>query len=274
MEQFLKAVAYYYKRWHEFEMDLHHHPAIEIMYVIDGKCQIEIDDRIVDMRKGQYIFIQSHVKHRLIIDKGHPCRMLNVEFILHSSKVTHYMSINQLFQTNPSLQTLFDQNERYFLLKDDEAVYFTLRHLVLELDHQSADNQLLIDNLMVQLLLWIDRNRREYNEQTNNQHIKKALTYIHEHYDSEIKVENLAHITHLHPSYLHKIFRLSLGMSINQYITKVRLDKAKMLLINTEIPVTEISNYVGVNTSQYFSNLFKKETGLSPSAYREHFCEI
>ncbi|WP_018933902.1 helix-turn-helix transcriptional regulator [Gracilibacillus lacisalsi] len=274
MGQFPKAVAYYYKRWHEFEMDLHHHPAIEIMYVMDGKCQIEIDDRIVHMRKGQYIYIQSNVKHRLIIDKDHPCRMLNIEFILHSNKTTPYISIEQLFQTQPSIRSLFDQNERYFLLKDDEAVYFTLRHLVLELDHQSANNQLLIDNLMVQLLLWIDRNRREYHEQTGNQHIKKALTYIHEHYDTEIKVERLASITHLHPSYLHKIFRRSQGMTINQYITKVRLEKAKMLLVNTEIPVTEISNYVGVNTSQYFSNLFKKETGLSPSAYREHSREI
>ncbi|WP_208589809.1 helix-turn-helix transcriptional regulator [Gracilibacillus suaedae] len=274
MEQFPKAVAYYYKRWHEFEMELHHHDAIEIMYVIDGKCQIEIDDRVVQLRKGQYIYIHSNVKHRLNIDKDHPCRMLNVEFILHSNKITPYISIERLFQTQPSLQSLFDQSERYFLLKDDQAVFFTLRHLVLELDHHAKNNQLLIDNLMVQLLLWIDRNRREYQDQADNQHIKKALTYIHEHYDTEIKVESLANITHLHPSYLHKIFSRSQGMTINQYITKVRLEKAKMLLVNTEIPVTEISNYVGVNTSQYFSNLFKKETGLSPSAYREHLREI
>lgn len=274
MERFPKAVAYYYKRWHEFEMESHQHSAMEIMYVIDGKCQIEIDERIVHMRKGQYIFIQSNVPHRLIIDKDHPCRMLNIEFILDSNKAIPYMSMDRLFQTHPSLKALFDLDERYFLLKDDEAVYVTLRHLVLELDHQSASNQLLIDNLMIQLLLWIDRNRLEYNDQADNQHIKKALTYIHEHYDTDLKIERLARITHLHPSYLHKIFRQSQGMTINQYITKVRLDKAKMLLVHTEIPVTEISNYVGVNTSQYFSNLFKKETGLSPSAYRNHSREI
>ncbi|WP_058308347.1 AraC family transcriptional regulator [Gracilibacillus massiliensis] len=273
MRYFPEAVAYYYKLWHEFEMDLHDHPAMEIMYVIKGKCQIEIDNRIVDMRKGQYIWIQSNVKHRLIVHKEAPCRMLNLEFLL-KDQADHYTSIGELFHQNPTLKYLFDENNHYFLLKDDEAVYYTLRNLVLELDHHSPHNQLLIDNLMVQLLLWINRNRLELDQQTDNFHIKKALTFIHEQYDTEIKVGDLAAITHLHPSYLHRIFKTSLQMTINQYITKVRLDKAKMLLVNTEIPVTEISNYIGVNTSQYFSSLFKKDTGRSPSDYREHFRQI
>jgi AraC family transcriptional regulator, melibiose operon regulatory protein len=248
-QYFPEAVAYYYKFWHEFEMELHHHPAMEIMYVIKGKCQIEIEGRIVDLRMGQYIWIQSNVKHRLIVHKESPCRMLNIEFLI-SDIGEHFTSLESLYQHYPTLKGLFHEDNRYFLLKDDESIYYTLRHLVLELDHQTNTNQLLIDNLMVQLLLWTDRNRLEMDHQSDNYYIKKVLTYIHEYYDTNIKVDDLASITHLHPSYLHRIFKNSLQMTINQYITKVRLDKAKMLLVNTEIPVTEISNYVGVNTSQ------------------------
>jgi len=268
MSQFVEAVAYYYKRWHEFEMNLHQHKAMEIMYVINGKCKIEIEDRLIEMRSGQYIYIQSNVKHRLIVAKNNPCRMLNIEFI---EKNDNQLS-KDVYYTN--LKALLDQDHQYFILKDDETVYFTLRRLVLELDHQSKENQLLIDNLMLQLLLWIDRARKEHHEHADNFYIKEVLTYIHEHYDTEIKVEDLAHVTHLHPSYLHRIFKMTLNKTINEYITKVRIDKAKMLLMNTEIPVTDISNFVGINTSQYFSSLFKKETGLSPSAFRAHSQEI
>ncbi|UOQ46699.1 AraC family transcriptional regulator [Gracilibacillus caseinilyticus] len=270
MSHFPKVVAYYYKRWHEFEMALHQHQAMEIMYVIDGKCQVEVDQRTVQIRKGQYIFIQSQVNHRLIIDKAHPCRMLNLEFIM-DDKDDSYISFDKI---GAQLKDLWDSNSRYLLLKDEESVFFTLRQLVLELDHQSSDNELLIDNLMVQLLMWMARNRRELESDADNQYIKKALTFIHESYDTEITVTDIANVTHLHPNYLHRLFKQSLGHTINQYITKVRMDKAKMLLVNTEIPVTDIANYVGMNTSQYFSRTFKRNTGLSPSAYREHFREI
>ncbi|KAB8130111.1 AraC family transcriptional regulator [Gracilibacillus oryzae] len=272
-QSFLEVVAYYYKLWHEFEMELHYHSAMEIMYVIKGKCQIEIEDRMIDLRKGQYIWIQSNVKHRLIVHRENPCRMLNIEF-LKKDKGQHFTSLDVLFEHSLTLRSLFHEHNRYFLLKDDESVYNTLRHLVLELDRQTDSNQLLIDNLLVQLLLWTDRNRMEFDQQSDSFYIKKVLTHIHENYDTALRVEDLASMSHLHPSYLHRLFKASLNMTINQYITKVRLDKAKMLLIHTEIPVTEISNYVGVNTSQYFSSLFKKDAGLSPSAYREHFRQI
>ncbi|UOQ86722.1 helix-turn-helix transcriptional regulator [Gracilibacillus salinarum] len=270
MSQFPKVVAYYYKHWHEFEMSLHQHQAMEIMYVIDGKCQVEVDQRTVQMRKGQYIFIQSQVKHRLIIDRSHPCRMLNIEFIIEERDES-YISFEKLAG---QLNGLWEANRSHLLLKDNESVFFTLRQLVLELDHQSSENELLIDNLIIQLLMWMARNQRELESDADNQYIKKALTFIHESYDTEITVTDIANVTHLHPNYLHRIFKQSLGSTINQYITKVRMDKAKMLLINTGIPVTDIANYVGMNTSQYFSSTFKRNTGLSPSAYRDHFREI
>src|SRR5699024_7671217 len=185
-----------------------------------------------------YIYIQSNVKHRLIVAKNNQCRMLNIEFIEKNNNQTG----KDAYYTK--VKTLLEQHHQSFILNDDETVYFTLSRLVLELDHKSNENQLLIDNLMLQLLLWIDRARKEHNEHADNFYIKEALTYIHEHYDTEIKVDDIANVTHLHPSYLHRIFKMTLNKTINEYITKVRIDKAKMLLMNTEIPVTDISNFV------------------------------
>ncbi|QGH36221.1 helix-turn-helix domain-containing protein [Gracilibacillus salitolerans] len=273
LNTFPESVYYYYKEWQEYNMNIHKHPAIEIMYVIKGKCKVEIDNQIVELRKNQYIFIHSNVPHRLIVEKKYPCRMLNVEFEWRKDR-NHFTNVHTLMKHDERLMEMFLDDENYFVLKDVDNVYNHLRSLVLELDHKVPGNELIIDILLIQLLTSVAKNRtdqKEHINEANEYFINQVLAFIHENYDYEIKVQDLAKVVHLHPSYLHRIFKQTMKITINEYITKVRIDKAKMLLVNTDIPVTEISNYVGINTSQYFSNIFKKYTGLSPSKYREYF---
>ncbi|WP_163536196.1 AraC family transcriptional regulator [Gracilibacillus sp. YIM 98692] len=273
---FPEPVKYYYKEWKSHDMLLHQHLALEIMYVIRGKCKIEMEDKMVELRKGQYIFIHSQVPHRLIVDKDSPSRMLNIEFVWKED-TNHFTNMQTLMKYDKRLEEMFSAKETYFVLRDVDHVYYHLRSLVLELDHRVPGNELMIDNLFIQLLTLVAKNREDQMNQSsdeNEYYINQVLTYIHENYDYELKVEELAAIVHLHPSYLHRIFKQSMKITIQAYITKVRMEKAKMLLAKTEIPVTEISNYVGMNTSQYFSNVFKRISGLTPSQYRQHFQDV
>ncbi|WP_066191469.1 MULTISPECIES: AraC family transcriptional regulator [Gracilibacillus] len=269
--QFPEAVYYYFKEWQEFHMKPHQHAAIEIMYVIKGKCKIEINNKIIELRKQQYIFIYGNVPHRLIVEKKQPCRMLNVEFEWRQSS-KHFTDIDTLVSHDNRLHKMLTAEEDYFILKDGGHIYSQLSSLVLELDLQTTGNLLQIDVLFIQLLLNIAKSRHEQRNQldeTNEFIIHQVLSYIHENYDYEIRVQDLARIVHLHPNYLHRIFKQSLHVTINEYITNLRLDKAKMLLSKTDIPVTEIASYVGINTSQYFSNMFKTVTQMTPSQYRQ-----
>ncbi|MFD1387339.1 helix-turn-helix domain-containing protein [Oceanobacillus oncorhynchi subsp. oncorhynchi] len=268
---FPEAVYYYFKEWQEYNMEIHKHKAIEIMYVIKGKCAIEIDNTMVELRKQQYIFIYGNVPHRLIVEKKSPCRMLNVEFEWKEN-TKHFTSIHNLMKHDQSLKEMLTASEDYFILKDNGHIYGHLSSLVLELDLQNSDNRLQIDMLFIQLLLSVAKSRKEQMQQigqSNEWVIHQVLTYIHENYDYEIRTCDLAKLVHLHPSYLHRIFKKMMKITINGYITKVRMEKAKMLLTKTDIPVTEIANYVGINTSQYFSNLFKIYTTFTPSQYRK-----
>ncbi|PWU66831.1 MULTISPECIES: AraC family transcriptional regulator [Gracilibacillus] len=273
---FPQAVAYYFKEWKEFEMPFHHHEATEIMYVISGSCRVEINNECIGMRKGQYIIIQSHIPHRLVVEKNRPCRMLNLEFEWRSGE-QRLISLEKLAKLDDSFPSAILSEEPFFILRDADHIYYTLRNLVFELDNQSNENSMMIDNLLLQLLLIIARQRREQNHEENGRnenYVKKVITYIHENYDHDITVEQLANVAHIHPSYLHRIFKQSTGMTLHEYISRVRIEKAKMLLEKTDIAVTEISSYVGINTSQYFSSVFRRSTGLSPSNYRRHFRDI
>lgn len=100
--------------------------------------------------------------------------------------------------------------------------------------------------------------------------IQQALTYIDEHFDDpDMTLKTVAEIVSLSPSHFSTIFSQSLGKTFIDYLTEQRINFAKKLLFTTEDKLASITLEVGYNDSNYFSYLFKKKEGLSPSEYRK-----
>lgn len=76
-----KVIAYYYREFGEFNMNLHSHNQVEIMYVLKGKCLVQTEDSSFQMKNGDFILLDANILHKLVVEKNSPCRMLNVEFI-------------------------------------------------------------------------------------------------------------------------------------------------------------------------------------------------
>jgi len=99
--------------------------------------------------------------------------------------------------------------------------------------------------------------------------VRKAMRFIDEHYAENISVKDVADEVCVSESYFKSIFRKGSGYSYSEYLTRVRMEKAKELLNTTEKPVTEIAMDIGFHTPTSFSSLFRREVGLSPSQYRK-----
>lgn len=98
--------------------------------------------------------------------------------------------------------------------------------------------------------------------------IRQAITYIDEHYANDVSLKEVADLVHLNPSYLSTLFRDELNLSFTDYLTKVRIQRAKQLLLTTDLHVTEIAESVGYNTPRYFNKVFKDNVGLTPTMFR------
>ncbi len=99
--------------------------------------------------------------------------------------------------------------------------------------------------------------------------IKKAKDYIEENYDKdEISLNTVAAKVGLSPSHFSTIFGQEMGETFVEYLTKVRMEKAKELLRTTSKKTTDIAFLVGYRDAHYFSNLFKKTQGCTPREYR------
>jgi len=108
-----------------------------------------------------------------------------------------------------------------------------------------------------------------YNTRSIKQIIKKAMAYIQEHYQEQLTLNDIASHVYVSPSYVSRMFSRELNKNFVEYINEVRIEKAKELLRDVRYKTYEIADRVGIQDARYFSRLFKKHTGMTPTEYRD-----
>ncbi|MCI9336040.1 MAG: helix-turn-helix domain-containing protein [Lachnospiraceae bacterium] len=97
---------------------------------------------------------------------------------------------------------------------------------------------------------------------------QQAKAFLLEHYREPVSIEMLAEYFHLNPRYFSTLFKKKEGISPLDYLTQIRMEAAKNLLKDTDIPVSEVSALVGYEDPRYFYKVFKKYTGQTPTNFR------
>ncbi|GIO43335.1 response regulator transcription factor [Paenibacillus apis] len=114
-----------------------------------------------------------------------------------------------------------------------------------------------------------DIDRIRHNKYLCNKSIvDKVQTFIENHLDHSLSLDELGKIAHLHPVYLSKLFKQETGENVSSYISRKRLEKASRLLLDSDLRIADISRMVGYKKDQYFIHLFKEEYGVTPRQYR------
>jgi len=110
-----------------------------------------------------------------------------------------------------------------------------------------------------------------YEELSQNQSIRKIREYVLEHYgEPELSLLSISQYMHLTPAYISGLFKRYSGENFKNYVIRIRIERACELLNTTELCTYEVAERVGYPNSQYFSVMFKKIMGCSPSVYRQN----
>ena len=96
----------------------------------------------------------------------------------------------------------------------------------------------------------------------------KAKEYINKHFAEKLSAKTIGIELFIDPFHLHRVFKENFGLSIPEYQHKVRINKAKQLLEDTNLSLSFISSDIGYNSLSHFSRVFKNHTNYSPSKYR------
>lgn len=127
-----------------------------------------------------------------------------------------------------------------------------------------------IDRLKIALY----ENRKE-DEKDNQEErtITGIIRYLQDHLSEEISLNILADEFHLSSQYISQLFKNEIGVNFLTYLTSIRMERAKKLLITTSLSIGEISGKCGYADYRVFTKAFKKEEGSTPSQYRRDFNE-
>lgn len=174
------------------------------------------------------------------------------------------------------LGTLSLRQIRLYLSSINHGMYHYLIHQENVALHQCCyENDLLIQDCTYQNYLAIGRqliiaygNCDTYLfEKYQNEHIKKAVSYIHNHLNDPITLPMLCKEVSLNQCYFCNLFRKEVGMTFREYLLTQRITLAKKLLQNTDLPLTIVAEKCGFNQLSYFCTSFKKAEGITPLAY-------
>lgn len=119
------------------------------------------------------------------------------------------------------------------------------------------------------VIMMVIRDIKNYRLDNSNYIIKKAVDYIEKNYDKEVSLKFLAEYLNLSKHYVCYLFKKETGDNISLYVNKLRIEKAKQLVLESNYKIKEIYDKLGFSDQQYFCKIFKKLTGMTVVQYRD-----
>lgn len=126
-----------------------------------------------------------------------------------------------------------------------------------------------IFSLLQESLEEIMKQHIQMREQTEMRPILDAKRYIQEHFQEPLKLEDVSREIGFNATYFSSVFKKETGKNFSDYLTELRMSRAKQLLCSKELSVNDVAEAVGYQDIKYFSKLFKKAAGISPSEYKK-----
>ena len=246
----------------------HCHPELEMIMMRRGRLKMTCEGEIIILEAGEICLVPPFGSHS-IEEASQDCIRLAVLLEpglmgMPGTTDAFWMDIQNLFEQTNLISTSWPAETVQSLGEIMEDMYR---------EHTRKDEawQLALKALADELLLLVVRGMPRCEPKPINtqvQKLKDILEYIGRNYCQAITLEDCAQVAGFNPTYFSRYFSRHMGVTFQEYVKKLRIDRARWLLRADKTPVTEISYQCGFKDIKTFNKLFKREMGMSPSQFR------
>lgn len=152
----------------------------------------------------------------------------------------------------------------------DESLIWLAHRLVRELHRGDASAVLAMEGLALELLATASRHPFADRESTAPRWLRQARELLHDGFTGDLSLNHIAQMVGVHPTHLARVFRQHYHCTVGDYLRHLRLEQACRDLAATDIPLAEIARRAGFSDQSHFSRAFRKQTGLTPRAFRKN----
>lgn len=234
----------------------------ELVLIMDGNGSFTIEDICYPVQPGMLFYFYPNLIHSGNTALNPPMRFLAVHFSFSTAQYTGGGA--WAFDAAPPLLCL--QPITYLSAPYKVTEIFKQLHSTWK---QKESGYQWKSNMFLQQLLFEILYQQAFPPQSHANVIRceKVIEYIRDHYTENITIKQLCSLVDLSPGYLSEIFKKVSGKTPVEYIHQVRIDRSKELLLNTPLKIKDIARRTGFNDEFYFTRVFKKLEGCTPSQF-------
>jgi len=260
-----------------FNMEIqHYHDLYEIYLLVESDRYIFLNDEVYCLQKGDMFIVEPYVLHATRNLKPEYLKryLINIspEVLLSILSKDEVEKLFKNFSTciirlgeeqSAHVYDLFNKAAAYSNRTDKRgtkllhASIFCLLDYVDELLRTKKEEKILPQNTVVQ--------RNELLE---------VISYVNDYYTESITLDFIAEYAHMSKSNFCRFFRKMTGETFGQYLNKYRITKAHQMLVETNLPLSEIANQTGFTSTAHMTRIFRQIHGKSPSGFRKRIKNI
>ncbi|WP_077301872.1 AraC family transcriptional regulator [Virgibacillus pantothenticus] len=244
----------YDKGWHSTQ---HTHHFSELFYIVKGKGSFVLVDQEIPIKENDLVIINPNVEHT---EKSN----------LHDSLEYIALGIEGLFFSSA------DKGNHLGLYRfqvDRNNILFYLNRLLEEIQLSKENYEIICQNIIEIMIIKLQRDKKLTINQTESPNVNKAsafiMYYINQNYRDSITLDKLAEVGHINKYYLAHTFKKDMGISPIEYLNRVRIKEAKLMLETTDYSIAHIAAFTGFSSQSFFTQAFKRLTSQTPSKYRK-----
>jgi AraC family transcriptional regulator len=253
----------------------------ELEYFIDSKGSMYINEERIPIQKGDIVFRRPGQYTQGIMP--YSCYFISFNMTnTPSSDNSWYQSCEwereevkfQTYYTN----AILDHIPTIFHIEDEEKYYSLFEAVFHAYLNPIPGSEILMKASVLNILYQLYQDScNPINTMLHTPYgkaLNKAIDFINNNFHQKLSLQQLSELAGLSPNYFHKIFTQIMKITPNEYISTVRLNKAKELLLKTNLQIYHIADQCGFNNVSYFSFLFKKTYHITPVDFRNRYSYV
>ncbi len=255
----------------------HYHNNFEISFITEGSGKRIVGDSIEEFQPGDLAFIGPNLPHVWIADKETRMlskRTLEMVFLQFNLNVLSDQLLNLPEFSN--VKRAMDLSERGIQIIGDTLNQVS--EVMLQLPYLKSFERMLHFFMLMDIIGKSKTNiqlaSKKYHKirfTTGNKRIAAIHEYLMNNYREEVNLKKLAELVNMAEGSLCRFFKMNLGITIFEYLNKIKTEFACKLLMDPDLSIMDICLDSGFNNISHFNKQFKKARGVSPSEYRKRF---
>lgn len=243
-------------------------------YILSENGELNVEGEIFEIKNGTVVLLPPNLKYSFKTENQIEMISINFDYTQkHNQNTEWIIPVRENEFNSTSVIEKLEFGDEYailnkpLVLNDVHYIKKNLDTILKEFNYKKQFSNQISCGLFKAVLF--DVLREALHTGDKNESIDKILNYIHAHFSEEISNDELSKISGYHPYHLNRLMKQYTGTTLHQYIIDYRIETAKNLLRETDMPINLVAQNCGYNNFSNFSFDFKRKTVLTPSIYRK-----